>query len=106
MPLVKGSSAEIISHNIAEMVKAGHPRNVAIAAAYHSAGEAHDADFEEQSSAEADRRAINAGAHDSAHETDSVGRVHIDRVPISKATVNPYKGSEIPHWQELGLNPD
>lgn len=26
--------------------------------------------------------------------------------PISKATVNPYRGAEIPNWQSLGLDPD
>ncbi len=38
MPLAKGSSPETISRNIAEMIRAGHPRNQAIAAAYHNAG--------------------------------------------------------------------
>lgn len=46
MPLLPGSSKEILSHNIAEMVKAGHPENVAVAAAYansrkHGDGEKH-----------------------------------------------------------------
>ncbi len=40
MPLAEGSSQETISHNIAEMVKAGHPRDQAIAAAYRKAGKA------------------------------------------------------------------
>jgi hypothetical protein len=38
MPLKKGSSKETISHNIAEMIKAGHPKAQAIAAAYSNAG--------------------------------------------------------------------
>lgn len=38
MPLKKGSSQKTISHNIAEMIKAGHPRAQAIAAAYSNAG--------------------------------------------------------------------
>jgi len=38
MPLEKGSSKETISHNISEMVHAGHPQNQAIAAAMRSAG--------------------------------------------------------------------
>ena len=38
MPLEAGSSDEVISRNIAEMVRAGHPRDQAVAAAYRSAG--------------------------------------------------------------------
>lgn len=38
MPLLKGKSKEVISENIAEMIRAGHPRNQAIAAAMRSAG--------------------------------------------------------------------
>ena len=38
MPLEKGSSQEVISHNIAEMRHSGHPENQAIAAAMHEAG--------------------------------------------------------------------
>jgi hypothetical protein len=39
MPLLKGSSREVISQNIREMVQAGHPQKQAIAAAYRQAGE-------------------------------------------------------------------
>lgn len=38
MPLKKGSSKAVISRNIAEMIKAGHPKAQAIAAAYSNAG--------------------------------------------------------------------
>lgn len=38
MPLKKGSSQETISENIREMIRSGHPRNQAIAAAMRSAG--------------------------------------------------------------------
>ena len=38
VPLKKGSSQKTISKNIAEMIKSGHPRAQAIAAAMRSAG--------------------------------------------------------------------
>jgi hypothetical protein len=38
MPLKPGSSDAVISENIAEMIRAGHPRDQAIAAAYRNAG--------------------------------------------------------------------
>lgn len=38
MPLKKGSSQQVISQNIREMVHAGHPQQQAIAAAMSSAG--------------------------------------------------------------------
>ena len=37
---------------------------------------------------------------------DADGRLHILRTPISKATVNPYYGREIPNAAELGLEPE
>jgi uncharacterized protein YoaH (UPF0181 family) len=40
MPLMKGSSKEVISENIAELMRAGHPQDQAIAIAYRVAGEA------------------------------------------------------------------
>ena len=38
MPLTEGSSQATISHNIAEMIRAGHPAKQAEAAAYRNAG--------------------------------------------------------------------
>ena len=38
MPLKRGSSKAIISSNIAEMIKSGHPRAQAIAASMRMAG--------------------------------------------------------------------
>lgn len=37
---------------------------------------------------------------------DDDGRLHILKTNISKATVNGYRGNEIPKWEELGLEPD
>jgi len=39
MPLQSGKSQEVISHNISEMIKSGHPREQAIAAALHKSRE-------------------------------------------------------------------
>ena len=41
----------------------------------------------------------------SLRSKDVDGRLHIERCNISKAVVNPYLGSEIPGFKELGLNP-
>ena len=38
MPLKSGKSQKVISGNIREMIKAGHPRNQAIAASMNKAG--------------------------------------------------------------------
>lgn len=38
MPLEKGSSQEVVSKNISEVEKAGHPHEQAVAAAMHEAG--------------------------------------------------------------------
>ena len=38
MPLEKGSSKEVISHNISKEVEAGKPQNQAVAIAMHEAG--------------------------------------------------------------------
>jgi len=38
MPLAKGKSQKVIRQNVREMVKAGHPRRQAVAAAMRMAG--------------------------------------------------------------------
>lgn len=40
----------------------------------------------------------------SVRSIDADGRLHIAKSHISKAGVNPYRGSEIPGWKELGLD--
>lgn len=42
----------------------------------------------------------------SARQKDVDGRLHVTGAHISKATVNPYRGSEIPGYEELSLDPD
>ena len=42
----------------------------------------------------------------SARIIDVDGRMHVAMSNISKATVNPYYGREIPCWEELQLSPD
>lgn len=49
-----------------------------------------------------DRLAFDRAA--SARTYDADGHLHVTNVPISKAAVNPYRGSEIPNWQGLGLD--
>lgn len=43
---------------------------------------------------------------DSVRSIDRDGRLRVAKANISKAAINPYRGSEIPGWQSLGLNPD
>lgn len=38
MPLKKGSSSKTVSHNVKEMIKAGHPQKQAVAASLRKAG--------------------------------------------------------------------
>jgi len=42
----------------------------------------------------------------SVREYDRDGRLHVSHAHISKATVSPYFGREIPNWQALGLAAD
>jgi 8-oxo-dGTP pyrophosphatase MutT (NUDIX family) len=61
-------------------------------------------------SEEAARRAADAmlamDRAPSARSYDDVGRLHVDQSNISKATVNPYFGKEIPDFEKLGLDPE
>jgi hypothetical protein len=49
-----------------------------------------------------DRLAFDKG---SVRRIDQDGRLHVEVANISKATVNPYQGSEIPDSESLGLDP-
>lgn len=42
----------------------------------------------------------------SVRTVDQDGRLHVEVTNISKATVNPYRGSEIPEFESLGLDSD
>jgi 8-oxo-dGTP pyrophosphatase MutT (NUDIX family) len=42
----------------------------------------------------------------SARSFDRDGRLHVELTNISKANICPYRGSEIPGWEEMGLDPE
>jgi len=42
----------------------------------------------------------------SLRSVDADGHMRVEESRISKANVSPYRGSEIPNWQALGLNPN
>lgn len=79
MPLKQGNSQEVISENIAELIKAGHSQEQAAAIAYKEAGMDSPDDV----------------AMDSAREKDNNGYVVIKNNPISRAGVFPYLGASI-----------
>ena len=51
-------------------------------------------------------RTLTFDAAPSARSTDDNGFLHVSSSHITKATVNPYYGREIPGWEEEGLEPD
>src|SRR6188474_2789733 len=73
MPLQKGSSQEIISENIAELIRSGHSKEQAAAIAYSTAGK----------------------DSSSARKTDLNGWTEIKGNPLSKVGVFPYLGKQI-----------
>lgn len=76
MPLKQGSSQEVISANIAELVNAGHPREQAVAITMKEAGKSKD-------------------SVDSARVEDENGFIEIKDNPISRVGVFPYSGRMI-----------
>lgn len=53
-----------------------------------------------------DSAVVIAMDRDSVRETTRDGRLKVRMANISKANVSPYRGSEIPGWRDLGLDPD
>ena len=51
-------------------------------------------------------KGVTFDAAPSQRETDENGFLHVGASHITKATVNPYYGREIPGWQEAGLDPE
>ena len=45
-------------------------------------------------------------AFDTKRHKDINGYLHVEISPLTKETVNPYRGREIPGWDILGLNPE
>lgn len=88
--LANDASQKAISDRIAREVNRGHPVKQAVAIAYSQLGQ----------------DALIAFDQESVRNYDNVGRLHVARTPISKANICPYKGEEIPNWEQLGLDPN
>ena len=119
MPLKSGSSHEIISANIAELIKSGHDPKKAEAIAYKTAGRARDDDPElteddlatmpnsgipvvaKKEKQARDQIALDASPENRSRNTD--GHLHVASSVVSAAQVNDYRAEEIPNWQALGL---
>jgi len=54
----------------------------------------------------ADSRFVIAQDRDTVREKTRDGRLVVKKTNISKANVCPYRGEEIPGWEELGLDPE
>lgn len=109
MPLLKGSSQETISANIAELRRAGHPENQAVAIAEKMArDELSDQEAEDCLKTQAmDRKPFRmAFDRESVREKDVDGRLRVAVSHITREQVADYYGREIPGWQGLNLDPD
>lgn len=111
MPLESGKSQETIRANIKELIDSGKPKDQAIAIAYKEAGIANDTDFDKLE--ELFEQWLNEEKKEPAHAMDRSARSYdrnnhllVDKTIITKAAVNPYSGSSIPNWKELGLDPN
>lgn len=111
MPLIKGSSQDVIHKNIRELIDSGKPKDQAIAIAYKEAGMANDTDFDKLEELfdqwlEEEKKEPEHAMDKSARSYDKNGHLLVDKTIITKAAVNPYLGSSIPRWKELGLDPN
>ncbi|AYP69009.1 hypothetical protein [Acinetobacter phage vB_AbaM_IME284] len=111
MPLTKGSSQDVIHKNIRELIDSGKPKDQAIAIAYKEAGMANDTDFDKLEELfdqwlEEEKKEPEHAMDKSARSYDRNGHLLVDKTIITKAAVNPYLGSSIPRWKELGLDPN
>ena len=93
MPLKSGKSQSTISSNIAELIRAGHPRNQAAAIAYKEAGESKDAEINPNNYTEGNPE--DDDQDQSARIYDTNGWAEVKDNPISKVGVFPYSGSQI-----------
>ncbi len=111
MPLIKGSSQDVINKNIRELIDSGKPKDQAIAIAYKEAGMANDTDFDKLEELfdqwlEEEKKEPEHAMDKSARRYDRNNHLIVDKTIITKAAVNPYLGSSIPRWKELGLDPN
>ncbi|CAL1778261.1 head maturation protease [Acinetobacter phage vB_AbaM_Highwayman] len=111
MPLIKGSSQDVIHKNIRELIDSGKPKDQAIAIAYKEAGMANDTDFDKLEELfdqwiEEEKKEPEHAMDKSARRYDRNNHLIVDKTVITKAAVNPYLGSSIPRWKELGLDPN
>lgn len=111
MPLQKGKSQETIHANIKELIDSGKPKDQAIAIAYKEAGMATDTDFDKLEELfnqwlDEEKKEPEHAMDRSARSYDKNGHLRVDKTIITKAAVNPYSGSSIPNWKELGLDPN
>ena len=86
MPLQKGSSQEVISANIAELIKAGHDKDQAVAIAMKEAGQTKDS--------EKIRFYVTGQLSENIAETPE-GYLLCSNVPITRTGEFVYKGSEL-----------
>lgn len=109
MPLVQGNSQEAIHKNIKRLIDEGKPKDQAVAIAYNVA---QDADLKklaelfDQWLEEESKEPAHAMDESENRYTDNNGHLIVKRTVITKAAVNPYRGSEIPNSEQLGLDPN